>query len=379
VGRGQLVLVDAAIPIVVGGVVAVGIVFRADPSGRPLALALGLAASVVLVARRRAPVATLVASGGLVLGLFAVDSAAGAAAVFAPAVALFSLALTRARVYQVIAGLGAVAAVVAADVFLAGGHDVTMQTVGHVALVAVPLLAAEALRSRRSYVSLLLEQLEVARQAREAEARRRVEQERLRIARDLHDVVAHTLTTINVQAGVASHLLKPDASHATRALATIEEASRDALAELRAMVGVLRTSDAEEAPLEPAPTIDTVCELIERARRDGIDVGFDVSGQRPVRLPDAVQLAAFRIVQESLTNIHRHASGAPASVRLSYEPDRLRVTIENTAGAKRNGGGIGVGIIGMKERAAAVGGTLEAVGSEDGFRVAAELPYSRET
>src|SRR6266540_1952834 len=235
-------LLDAVVVLLVGVVVAVGVATRAEASTRPLALTLALAAALALLLRRRAPAATLVVSGGLVLVLVAVDHAAGSVAVIAPAVALYSLALSRGRIHLVAAVVAAAAAVVIADIFLAGGHAhaLTLQTATHVALVAVPVLAAEALRNRRSYVQLLLERLELAERTREEEAQRRAEQERLRIARDLHDVVAHTLTTINVQAGVAAHLLDRDPGHARNALTTIETASHDALDELRTVLGVLR-------------------------------------------------------------------------------------------------------------------------------------------
>jgi signal transduction histidine kinase len=227
VTRGALHLLDAAVPLLAGVIIAVGVAVRADASTRPLALLLALAAAAVLVLRRRAPTVTLAVSGGLVLGLFAVDHAAGEVAVIAPAAALYSVALTRGRVHLVAAVVAAVAAVVVAHTFLSGGHAhrPTLQTAAHVALIAVPVLAAEALRNRRSYVQLLRERLELAERTREEEAQRRAEQERLRIARDLHDVVAHTLTTINVQAGVAAHLLDRDPSHARTALATIEAAT----------------------------------------------------------------------------------------------------------------------------------------------------------
>jgi signal transduction histidine kinase len=374
-------LFDAAVPLLAGAVVAVGVGVRADAGTRPLALALGLAAAAALVRRRRAPTATLVVSGGLVLALFAVDDAAAAIAVIAPATALYSLALTRGRIHLAVAGAAAAAAVVAADTFLAGrhAHAITLQTAAHVALVAVPMLAAEALRNRRSYVQLLRERLELAERTREEEAQRRAEQERLRIARDLHDVVAHTLTTINVQAGVAAHLLARDPGPAQSALATIEAASHEALDELRTILGVLREPDGANAPLEPAPGLRSVSEFVERARELGDDVSLEVDGRRPERVPDAVQLAAFRIVQESLTNARRHAPGAAARVSLAYTPDRLLVTVENDTEAARNGnGGIpGVGILGMRERATALGGTLTASPAEHGFRVAAELPYRR--
>lgn len=374
-GRRHQLLLDAAVPVVAGGVAAVGVVVHGDAERRPLTLALALAAAAVLAARRRAPVATLAASAALVLALLAVDHTAGAAAVVAPAVALYSVALLRGRLHQLAAGISAVAAVVAADLLVGGSGALELATLGHAALVAVPLLAAEAVRNRRSYVALLLEQLELAGHAREEEARRRVEQERLRIARDLHDAVAHALTTINVQAGVAVHLLDRDPGNARSALVTIEEASHEALDELRAIVGVLRDPD-ERVPLQPPPGLDAVRELVERSRALGLDVTLDVTGVQPERLPEAVQLTAYRIVQESLTNVRRHAAPAPARVGLSFEPERLLVTVENGAGAARNGSpGAGVGVLGMQERAAAVGGTLRAASSPQGFRVVAELPY----
>jgi signal transduction histidine kinase len=379
-GRGHQRLLDAAVPAATAAVGAAGVVSPHHAQPRPLTLAFALAAGAVLIARRKAPLATLAVSGALVLALFAVEHTAVAGAVFAPAVALYSVGLRRGRIHQFAAGFGAVAAVVTAEILLAGDDRITwFATLGHAALVAVPLLAAEAVRNRRSYVALLLERLELAERTREEEARRRVEQERLRIARDLHDAVAHALTTINVQAGVAAHLLDQKAGNPRAALVTIEEASHEALDELRTIVGILREQDGEGVPLEPAPTLDAVSELVERARGLGLDVSLDVRGERPGRLPEAVQLAAYRIVQESLTNAHRHAAGAPARVGLSFEADRLLVRVENGRGAASNGTskGAGVGVAGMQERAEAIGGTLHAASSPNGFRVAAELPYRR--
>jgi signal transduction histidine kinase len=373
-------LLDAAVVVLAAAIVVVGVALRADASTRALALALAVAAAGTLVLRRSAPTATLAISGALVLALFAVDHAAGAVAVIAPAIALYSLALSRGRVHLVAAVVAAAAAVMVADVFLAGPHPraLTLQTAAHVALVAVPVLAAEALRNRRSYIQLLLERLELAERTREEEARRRAGQERLWIARELHDVVAHTLTTINVQAGVAAHLADREPARAGSALAAIEAASRDALNELRAILGVLRQPSDVDVPLEPAPGLDGLSSLVDRFRQGGSQIELEVDGEQPGRIPDAVQLAAYRIVQESLTNAARHAPGAAARVRLAYEADRLRVGIENASAPMRNGNGAaGVGIVGMRERAAALGGTLAAGPSGSGFRVEAELPYTR--
>ncbi len=373
-------LLDAAVPLLVGVIVLVGVGVRADASMRPLALALALPAAAVLVLRRRAPTVTLVISGALVLALFGVDHAAGAIAVVAPAAALYTLALTRGRVHLLVAVAAAAGAVVVAELFLAGHHRhaLTLQTAAHVALIAVPVLAAEALRNRRSYIRVLLERVELAERSREEEAQRRAEQERSRIARDLHDVVAHTLTTINVQAGVAAHLLDRDPSQGRAALEMIETASHEALDELRTILGVLRDPDDRSASLQPAPDLAAVDTLIAQARDSGLEVSVDVDGDKPARVPDAVQLAAYRILQESLTNARRHAPGAAARVRLAYRDDRLRLAIENDATHKGNGvGSAGVGILGMRERATALGGTLQADGSGAQFRVVAELPYRR--
>ena len=369
-------LIDAGVLLVVAAVAIIGAAIRAETAHRPLAIGLAVGASAVLVFRRRAPALALAVSGALVLGLFAVDHAAGTIAVVAPAAALYSLAFLRGRGHIVVGALAAAVAVVVAELFLSGGHahTLTLQTLGHAALVAVPVLAAEALRNHRSYVRLLLERLELAERTREEEARRRVEQERLRIARDLHDVVAHTLTTINVQAGVAKHLLERDPTHAEGALATIESASHDALQELRAILGVLRDADDGDAPLEPTPGLAAIDALVEQARSGGSEVGLQIEGEPPERVPDAVQLAAFRIVQESLTNSRRHAPGARAEVTLAYNADSLRLTIANATANGHSGAG-GAGILGMRERAIALGGTLEAGRDGGCFRVAADLPY----
>ena len=142
-------LLDAAVLLLAGAIVGVGVAVRADASARPLALTLALAAAAVLVLRRRAPSATLAVSGGLVLALFAVDHAAASVAVIAPAIALYSLALSRGRIHLVAGVVAAAAAVVVADIFLVGGHAhaFTLQTAAHVALIAIPVLAAEALRN----------------------------------------------------------------------------------------------------------------------------------------------------------------------------------------------------------------------------------------
>jgi signal transduction histidine kinase len=376
VHRRHALLLDATVPVVVGAVILAGTLLHGGASARPLPAALGLAAAGSLWARRRAPDWTLAISAALVAVLLHVDGSAGAVAVIAPAVALYSLAVTRGRTKQVLAAVAAVAAVIVADA-LHSGRPTVLQTLGHVTLVAVPLLAAEVMRTHRSHLSLQLERLELAERTREQEAQRRAEQERMRIARELHDIVAHTLTTINVQAAAAAERLDP--GEARTALETIEDASHDAIGELRAILGVLRDPDLPDAPRAPAPGIENIAELVQGARDAGIEVELEIQGTQPSRLSDAVSLAAYRIVQESLTNALRHAAGASARVNLCFGAARLSLAVDNGAGAAASSNGTtpGMGIAGMRERAYAVGGSLQATPMQEGFRVQAELPYDR--
>jgi signal transduction histidine kinase len=369
-------LADAVVPLLVAAVITVGGVAHSGDV-RPVPLILGCAAGLSLFWRRRAPAATLAVSGALTLWLLYLEPDAAATAVIAPAVALYSLALRRGTAARVVASVAAVAAIVLAEALQDGGPTV-FQTLGHALLVAIPLLFADVHRTRHANLALLKERLELAERTREQEAERRAEQERLRIARDLHDVVAHTLTTINVQASTAGQLLDRNPEHVRGALETIEVASRDAIDELRAILGVLRGDDGT-APLRPAPGLDDIPELVRRTRDDGVQVRLATSGERAQRVPEAVSLAAYRILQESLTNARRHAAGATVDITLSFEADRMKLAVENGQGRPEpvNGRGEGVGIVGMTERAAAAGGTVTARPLPDGFRVDAELPYTR--
>jgi signal transduction histidine kinase len=374
VHRRHALVLDAAVPVIVGAVILAGTLLHGGASARPLPALVGVAAAASLWARRRAPGWTLAISVALVAVLLHIDGSAGAIAVIAPAVALYSLAVTRGRTQQVLAAVAAVAAVIVADT-LHSGRPTILQTLGHVMLVAIPLLAAEVMRTHRSHLALQLERLELAERTREQEAQRRAEQERMRVARELHDIVAHTLTAINVQAAAAAERL--DAGDARAALETIEEASHDAIGELRAILGVLRDPDGSDAPLVPTPGVGNIAELVERAHDAGLDVKLEIDGERPTRVSDAVSLAAYRIVQESLTNARRHAAGAAVHVHVGFDATGLSIAVENGPGARpsANGATPGIGILGMLERASAIGGTLRAAPTQDGFRVEAELPF----
>lgn len=229
-----------------------------------------------------------------------------------------------------------------------------------VAIVAV----AELVRVRR-------EQWDRERAERAQAARRRADEERLRIARELHDVLAHSISVINVQAGVGLALLDSDPEQARTALTTIKAASKEALGEVRQVLDTLRTPG--DAPRAPAPGLDRLPELVEQAAGAGLTV--EVRGEAPKLSPGA-DLAAFRIVQEALTNVVRHSGSRHARVRVDAADGVLRLRVDDDGPATgADAGGSGNGLAGMRERAAALGGTIEAGPRADGgFRVLAVLP-----
>jgi signal transduction histidine kinase len=246
-------------------------------------------------------------------------------------------------------------------------------------VVAVGWLA-EAVRARRAYVAELRDRAERAERTREEEARRRVHEERMRIARELHDVVSHTIGVISVQAGVAAHLLRRKPDKAAESLEAIRQASDEALGELHAMLGVLRDDGDGRPPLAPAPGLAELDTLVAQAGKAGVEVRVTVEGE-PRRLPSAVDLAAYRVVQESLTNVVRHARASRAEVTVTHGERCVEVEVVDDGRGpppghgSSNGAGSGQGILGMRERARAIGGTLEAGPRPGGgFRVRASLP-----
>jgi signal transduction histidine kinase len=218
---------------------------------------------------------------------------------------------------------------------------------------------------------------------REDEARRRVQQERLRIARELHDAVGHHVALINVQAGAMRYILDTDPARARESLGHIQQASEAALEELRLTVGLLRQPGDQE-PVEPVGGLSRISELIASFEAAGLRVKCDVTGQAR-QLPEAVDLTAYRLIQESLTNTAKHAAGTSVSVRLAFQPEALSLVVEDDGpldGGSRDSvaeaRGLaeeGHGIIGMRERAVALSGRLTAgPRAGGGFCVAAELP-----
>jgi signal transduction histidine kinase len=330
-----------------------------------------VAACLALVARRRYPLAVLALSGAAVV-TYSLLGYVNGAVLLAPAIALYSVAKAfsvRWTLSISVLTLGGLMAATAANNpfgLTGGGFDLIP------AVIAAAVFGGIAVRNRNAYVASI--------QARaEGEALRRVDEERLRIARELHDVVAHTMATINVQAGMAAHVLADQPAVAGEALQTIRAASKDGLRELRAILNVLRQAD-EGDPTQPAPGLAQLDALVSGAERAGLPVAVRRFGS-PRTLPAPVDVTAYRIVQESLTNVIRHAGPATATVVISYDGLGLQLEITDTGlgvgpgPLALAGGTAGYGLTGMRERVAAVGGTTQAgPGPGGGFRVLARLP-----
>lgn len=345
-------------------------------------------AGVVLVWRHRRPVAVLIVSGSAVL-IYTAFGYVNGAALLDPVVALYAVAAT-ARNPSTSGGVATTRrALVAATVTIVALMSVTAAfnpfgTFGGgfiliPGLVAAAFFAGLATASRRAYVGAMRERAEVAERTREEEARRRVDAERLRIARELHDVVAHTMATINVQAGVAAHVSKDLPEPVANALAVIRDASKNGLRELRAILAVLRQVDDTE-PTAPTPTLDQLDALVATARSAGLPTTLTICGNRRTLSAD-VELTAYRIVQESLTNAIRHAGPATAAVQLNFGDQHLDIDVIDTGHASATSkDGPGHGLVGMRERAIAVGGSLDAGPRRDGgFRVQAHLPVGSQS
>ena len=370
--------VVAAVAVALAICVAIAAGTEAEHADAP-AYALGIAIAAPLLVRRRYPLAVLVVSIALVIAYHALDYPEIRSA--APlAVALYTAARAgrvRAVVFLIAAfalgGLGWLTLVEGESLASVLGT----QRLVELLLVATLLLLAETVRTRRALTAEVAERLRRTEAEREREAERRVELERLWIARELHDVLAHTIAVIGVQAGVAAEALADAPDQARAALRTIREKSREATAEIRAAVGVLR-EPGHDAPRAPVPGLAQLGEVVDVAAATDLRVDVSVSGEaRP--LPAAVDSTAYRIVQESLTNVLRHAGAREVRVSIQYEPDAVVVEIVDDGRGPANGAGSatdGHGLTGMRERAAALGGRLEAgpTSGGSGFRVRSRLP-----
>jgi signal transduction histidine kinase len=255
--------------------------------------------------------------------------------------------------------------------------------VGNALFIGAAWLLGHFIGVRRLYVLQLEERTAELEQAREELARRAVVEERLRLARELHDVVAHAMSVIAVQSGVGAHVANTQPKEAAKALAAIEATSRAALEELRRLLGVLRQADEPQGDLAPVPGLADLDVLLAEVTKAGLAVKLQINGTRPP-LPAGVDLSAYRIVQEALTNVVKHAGSARAQVVVGYGDQDVTVEVIDdgrraVTSASDGQAGTGHGLIGMRERVQAFGGDLEAGPRPGGgFRVAARLPLAAE-
>ncbi|WUD78940.1 sensor histidine kinase [Streptomyces sp. NBC_00510] len=338
---------------------------------------LAVLGSAALMVRRRSPLGVLAFTGAVTVVYLLTATGEGRAPVAATVVvALFSASTRTDRTTTFRLGLATCLLLPAIAMLFGARPWYSAENIALFAWSGMAAAAGEATRHRRAYVAAVEERAERAERTREEEAKRRVAEERMRIARELHDVVAHHIALVNVQAGVAAHVMDSRPDQAKQALAHVREASRSALDELRATVGLLRQSGDPAAPMEPAPGLGVLDQLVDGFRRAGLPV--EVAEEDPGTLPASVDLTAYRVIQESLTNVHKHAGpGARAQIRIVRGDGTLEVTVVDRGGSPQAPGtaGGGHGLIGMRERAAALGGTCEAGPcTQGGFRVHARLP-----
>lgn len=293
-----------------------------------------------------------------------------------PMLALYTLTATAKRRYAGIIAMLITATALSLPAIVYGNHRWVVEVGGSFALLAAAALLGDTARNRRLYIAEVEQRAADAERTREEEARRRVDEERLRIAREVHDIVAHSLSIVAVQAAAADTLVDSDPARAHESLGHVRATSKQALSELRSMLGVLRADEA--VPFEPSPDLSRLPQLIERVRDTGLDIVLD-SDIDPATVPAHVSLSAFRIVQEALTNVVRHAKADRATVRLRLKGDQLGIEVtDDGIGVGAPNGGQGHGIDGMAERVVVLGGTFEALPAEKGFTVRANIPTSGE-
>jgi signal transduction histidine kinase len=366
-------IVDGVLATGLAAFVGVGTFFASQrqPTRRPLdvwAFVLVALAAGALVARRRHPVAVLEVVFGVTLVYFVLGYANGPIWLTL-IVAYFTAVAHGHRLAAAITAVAGVGIFPWLDYLLRdrpGPSFVGIAALG--AWLLVLLGSAEAVRVRR-------ERAAEAARIKEEEALRRASEERLRIARELHDALGHHLSLINVQAGVALHVNEGLPEQAHSSLSAIKQASKEGLAELRSVLEILR-QEGERAPRSPTSTLARLDDLVGQAAAAGLEVRMETDGDvRP--LPFGVDVAAFRIVQEALTNVTRHAGPATATVRVVYGEGDLMIQVDDDGRGPETPvtPGAGKGILGMRERVAALGGDLEAGPRPGGgFRVRAHLP-----
>ena len=354
------------------------------PFGRPdstpmMAYLLVAVCILPLVFRRRWPLATLAFVAGAT-SLYQVSGSPASLAIVGMLVALYTAGTLVDRPRFALWASASAGLVIGTAVPPWGSTLFWPDLVRTLAILAVAAAIGDATRNRRAYVAEVEERAAEAERTREEETRRRVDEERLRIARELHDITAHSLSIVAVQSGAALHVLDTDPDAARGALVAIRATSRDALNELRAILGVLRgSSEAREgAPLTPTPGLSRLADLAAPLRDAGLTVDL-VALDSADPLPAFVEASAYRIVQEALTNVLRHAGMASVHVTLRRDDDILSIEVVDDGSGRMltTRPAEGHGIAGMRERSLALGGTFEAGPAQGGgWRVSARLPLS---
>ena len=380
------VAIDIGIAVILAAVsvLATALETSREPSGagwsvvRYLAI---LVACLPLSVRRRDPVRALYVMAPAVAVVVAL-AARGPTLIPAAAVA-YTVAATAARRTS-FTGTCAVVGAIVLGAMLAPGGPAWAGVLALPPVVIVGWLAGENAKARRSYAQGQAAGAAERERERADRARRAVADERLRIARDLHDIVAHAMSVIAIRSGVARLVIDTQPDEAREALSIIETTSRRALAEMRLLVGVLRQPE-DTAELGPAPGLADLPDLIDYVRQAGVRVDLDSESEAPT-LPAGVDLSAYRIVQEALTNVVRHAGPTTVHVTLRQRHDQLEIeVVDDGAPAGRvavlapDGEGRGHGLVGMRERVSLFGGDLSAAPAGRGFRVFARLPFDEAT
>jgi signal transduction histidine kinase len=329
-----------------------------------------VAGPLALVWRRRAPLLVYAVAVACTCAYLGTGHPPGPVMI-APFAALIAVVRARPRAWIAATILGGTAISLAHG--LGNGWTLAIPLFASVWVLLTAAFAA-ALRVRRWFAAETEARARLAQRSRDEEARRRMAEERLQIAREMHDVVGHSLAVISLQAGVAEHLLDSRPDQVRPALSAIRQVSKQALAELRVELATLRGDSDGTVERAPTPGLEALPGLVSRMRDAGLPVQLDVDGNT-ADIPDIVASAAYRIVQESLTNVARHANNAQTSVRASVRDGTVEVEVTDRGPGMRSGEHDGGGIAGMRDRAALLGGTFAAGNRRDGgFRVWAALP-----
>ncbi|HVV12009.1 sensor histidine kinase [Amycolatopsis sp.] len=355
------------------GVAALAVTDAALGSHRPDVLDYGLllAGTLVIAGRQRAPRTVLLVSVVLVLA-YTARAEPGPIATVPVLIAVYTVVAAGHRRLATAVTVPLVVIAVLSDLAKSSGPagQAVQAAILPVGWFVAAFVLGEASRHRRAYLTEARRRADEAERTREAVALRRADEERLRIARELHDSLTHTISVIKVQAGVAVHLARKHGEEVPQALVAVEEASQEAMRELRATLEVLR-----EPGQDGTSGLDRLPALVERSATAGPPATLKVEGQ-PCPLPPEVDRAAYRIVQEALTNVAKHAGATTAWVNVTYNPGALTVRIEdNGTAAADSRVAPGMGLAGMRERVSALGGRLVAAPRPGGgFAVEAALP-----